>query len=78
MVITGWVLTLAGSAVWLYGYFAPGHQPLVDWHTHTPGWIADYIPNIESEIGLVLLLVGMIPIYWPRRTTSEPRSPNGE
>jgi hypothetical protein len=32
-----------------------------------PWWIADFFPNIESEIGLALVYVGMVPIYWPPR-----------
>jgi hypothetical protein len=66
-VIIGWIIELAGVALWLYGYFVNGNPSLIDWHTHTPWWIADYLPNIESEIGMVLVFAGMIPIYWPTR-----------
>jgi hypothetical protein len=34
---------------------------------HTPWWIADYLPNVEAELGMALDFVGMIPIYWPER-----------
>jgi protein-S-isoprenylcysteine O-methyltransferase Ste14 len=64
-VITGWIIELVGMALWLYGYFATGNPPLIDWHASTPWWIADYLPNIESEIGMVLVFAGMIPLYWP-------------
>jgi hypothetical protein len=66
-VIVGWVIELVGCAVWIYGYFVTGHPPLFDWHSHTPWWIADYLPNIESEIGMVLAFAAMVPIYWPPR-----------
>ena len=66
-VIIGWVITVAGMALWLYGYFAAGHPPLFDWQAHTPWWIADYLPNVESELGMVFTFVGMVPIYWPSR-----------
>lgn len=65
LVIIGWIISLAGMALWLYGYFAIGNPPLIDWHANTPWWIADFLPNIESEIGMVLAFGGMVPIYWP-------------
>ncbi len=64
--IVGWSMELVGTAVWIYGYFAAGHPSFMDWHAHTPWWIADYLPNIESEIGMVLVFAGMIPMYWPQ------------
>jgi hypothetical protein len=67
-VIVGWIVYAVGLGLWLYGYFvATGNAPLVDWHAHTPWWIADFLPNIESEIGMTLAIVSMVPIYWPRR-----------
>ncbi len=56
---------LSGTAIWLYGYFVTGHPALIDWRAHAPWWIAEFLPNIESEIGMVLMLAGMLPIYWP-------------
>ncbi len=66
LIVFGWVIELAGVALWLYGYFEPGHPPFVNWHDITPWWIADWLPNVESEIGMVLMFAGMLPIYWPR------------
>jgi hypothetical protein len=66
-IITGWIIELAGTALWLYGYFVTGHPSLIDWQAHTPWWIADCLPNVESEIGMVLVFVGMVPFYWPVR-----------
>ena len=63
--IIGWMVSLAGTALWLYGYFATGNRSLIDWHAHTPWWVADFLPNIESEIGMVLAFAAMLPIYWP-------------
>jgi len=65
--IIGWVIQSAGVAVWLYGYFSTGNPSIVDWHAITPSWIADWLPNIQSEIGMTLMFAGMIPIYWPRQ-----------
>jgi protein-S-isoprenylcysteine O-methyltransferase Ste14 len=62
-----WTFSFAGLAFWLYGYFATGNPSLIDWHAHSPWWIADFLPNIESEIGLALVCVGTVLTYWPRR-----------
>lgn len=64
-VIFGYVVSLIGSAVWIYGYFIVGSPPLVNWHDITPWWIADFLPNIQSEIGMALVVASMVPIYWP-------------
>lgn len=63
--IAGWTIVLAGTALWIYGYLAAGHASLIDWRAHSPSWVADFLPNIESEFGLVFTFVGLIPIYWP-------------
>jgi protein-S-isoprenylcysteine O-methyltransferase Ste14 len=70
-VIIGWIVELVGIALWLYGYFATGSPSLFDWQAHTPRWIADFLPNIESEIGMVLVFLAMFPMYWPSRRNSE-------
>jgi hypothetical protein len=66
-VVIGYVISLIGSALWLYGYLVIGSPPIVDWHAITPWWIADFLPNIQSEIGTAIVVVSMIPIYWPER-----------
>ena len=66
-VVVGWVISLAGTAVWIYAYFAAGNPSLIDWRATAPWWIADCLPNLESEIGMVLAFAGMVPIYWPAR-----------
>ncbi len=66
-VIIGWIIEIAGTALWLYGYFAPGNPSIVDWHAVAPRWVFDFLPNIESEIGMMLVVIGMFPLYWPAR-----------
>jgi hypothetical protein len=66
-VVIGWIVSLLGTALWVYGYFAAGNRSVVDWHANTPWWIADFLPSIEPEIGLALAIIGMVPIYWPTR-----------
>jgi len=63
--IIGWILMLSGTAIWFYGYAVTGHPPFIDWRAYTPWWISDFLPNRESEIGMVLIFVGMVPAYWP-------------
>ena len=67
IVVFGWMVELAGIALWVYGYFVTGHPPMFDWHAHTPGWVAEWLPNIESEIGMVLAFGAIVPMYWPQR-----------
>ena len=65
---SGWVALLIGTAVWIYGYFfKTGNSSLFDWHANTPWWIADFLPTIESEIGMALVFISIIPMYWPSR-----------
>jgi hypothetical protein len=62
--IVGYIVWVVGAAIWLYGYFSPGHPALIDWSAHAPWWIADFLPNIESEIGVVIMWLSFIPFYW--------------
>ena len=32
--VIGWVISSAGTALWVYGYFVTGHPPMIDWHSH--------------------------------------------
>ena len=41
------------------------YPSLIDWQAHTPWWIADYLPNLESETGMLLCIASMVPMYWP-------------
>jgi hypothetical protein len=68
--IIGWGVFFVGAALWIYGYLVTGHASLIDWQANTPWWVADYLPNIESEIGLVLLCLGTVLVYWPTRDSS--------
>ena len=67
-VIAGWIIEVAGTALWIYRYFATGNPSLINWQTITPWWIANFLPNIQAEIGGgACLSRTMIPLYWPRR-----------
>jgi hypothetical protein len=65
--IFGWAIYAVGFAIWLFGYLSAGHAPLFDWNATTPWWISSFVPNIEAEIGLALMLASMIPtLPWAR------------
>lgn len=66
--IIGWIISSLGSVFWIFGYFITGHPPLIAWQTYTPAWIAEFLPNIESEIGMVFCIGGMVAMYWPTRS----------
>jgi hypothetical protein len=68
--IIGWTIELVGTALWVYGYFATGSPTLINWRDFAPHWIDEFLPNIQSEIGMVLVFVAMIPIYWPHRESN--------
>ncbi len=63
-VISGWVVTALGMILWVYGYFATGTPSLIAWGDYLPGWAAEWLPNLEAEIGMALLIIGSIPAYW--------------
>lgn len=54
---------VTASAIWVYGYFVTGHPTLIDWKVITPNWISEFIPNLEAEIGLAVVVVAMVPAY---------------
>jgi hypothetical protein len=59
----GWVIYVAGFAIWLFGYLSAGHAPIFDWKAATPWWISSFVPNFEAELGMALMFASMIPIY---------------
>ena len=65
--IVGYLISIAGTVLWIYGYFTAGDPSLIDWRARTPEWIAKFLPNFQSEIGMVLIFVAMIPMCWPSK-----------
>ena len=65
--VLGWTTNLVGLALWLYGYLWGGNYTLINWDSTPARWIADFLPNIEAEIGMALMIVSMVLIYWPTR-----------
>ena len=64
--LVGWIISIVGTVVWVYGYFTAGTPALIDWAAIAPSWIAEFLPNLESEIGFAIMIVGAIPMYWPK------------
>lgn len=60
----GWMITILGMGLWLYGYFTEDGAMLVDWSRHVPAWAAAFVPNWQAELGFALSLIGMVPIYY--------------
>ena len=75
MIVTLWAAMIVGMALWGYGLFVTGTAPLIDWKSNAPWWIADYLPNMESEIGVVLACLGSLAPYWPRQRQGPPPPP---
>ena len=61
--VSGWALYGVGMAIWIVGYYVPGHQSLLQWPAFSPTWIAMFLRNLECELGLVLTTLGSILIY---------------
>ena len=59
----GWAIYAAGFVIWLFGYLSAGHASIFHWKA-TPWWISSFVPNLEAELGLALMLASVIPIYW--------------
>mgnify|MGYP006919340014 CR=1 FL=1 len=60
----GWVLSIIGGAMYMYGYFADGGAALVDWPLYLPEWAVQFIPNWQAEAGLVVSVIGAVPLYY--------------
>jgi len=61
--LSGWTACVVGSLLWIYGYFVTGTKPLFDWASYTPIWVAKFIPNLEAEMGLLVMCVGSWPLF---------------
>ena len=63
----GYGIYAIGFAIWLFGYLSVGHAPLFDWNAVTPWWISSFVPNLEAELGMVLMFGSAIPtLPWAR------------
>jgi hypothetical protein len=60
----GRAIYAAGFVIWLFGYVTAGHASVFDWDVATPSWISSFVPNLEAELGLVLMFASMVLIYW--------------
>lgn len=53
----------AGALFWVYGYFVTGHPSALNWTAFAPSWLSSFIPNLESEIGMVASFAGIFVAY---------------
>ncbi len=70
--VAGWAASIIGLAAWIYGYSVPGTPSLIQWSAFLPGWAASTLPNLESEGGMVLSLLGNGMVLWDQPRTSSP------
>ncbi len=61
--ISAWIACVVGSLLWLYGYMVTGTKSLVDWASISPSWVAGFLPNLEAEMGMLVMCVGMVPLF---------------
>ena len=59
--IAGWGINIAGFLLWLYGYFTTGNPSLIDWPSISPEWASAFLPNLETEIGVLLMCLACVP-----------------
>jgi hypothetical protein len=50
--------------MWLYGYLVTGTKSLVDWASISPTWIAYFMPNLEAEMGMLVMCLAILPLGW--------------
>ena len=62
--IVGWIGYVAGGLLWLYGYLVTGTKALVDWASISPTWVAEFMPNLEAELGMLVMCIFMVPVFW--------------
>jgi hypothetical protein len=58
ILLLGRFVSLLGTILWVYGYFKNEGTPLIDWRVYSPWWVADFLPNVEAEIGMALMCAG--------------------
>lgn len=73
----GWIVSIIGMGLWLYGYFAEGGASVIDWPQYIPAWAADFVPNWQAELGFAISLIGMIPLYYVEYLEFKAGSPSG-
>ena len=67
--VAGWAASIIGLVVWIYGYSVPGTPSPIQWSAFLPGWAASTLPNLASEGGMVLSLLGNGMVLWDQSRT---------
>ena len=62
--IVVWGGYIVGGLLWLYGYLVTGTKALVDWASLSPTWVAEFMPNLEAEMGMLVMCIAMVPLFW--------------
>lgn len=67
MLLSGWIIVALGVALWLYGLNTRGMRGFVDLPASLPQLVTDALPNLESEAGFLLVVLGVAAILLPAR-----------
>ena len=68
------IVSVLGGLLWVYGYFVVGHPSLLNWSAFSPMWVSSFLPNMESEIGMVVSITAMLVAYGAKRLEPDSRS----
>ena len=74
--IAGWGINILGFLLWLYGYFTTGNPSLIVWQSISPEWVSAFLPNLETEIGVLLMCTAAVPFLWvalARQSENDPQ-----
>ena len=59
MLLGGSAMVAVGLALWLYGVNSGANPRWVDWPSGAPSWLYEATPNFESELGMLVALLGV-------------------
>ena len=68
MLLGGSSMVAVGFALWLYGVNSGTIPRWIDWPSGAPSWLYEAAPNFESEIGLLIALLGVAALLLPLRS----------
>ena len=68
MLLGGSAMVAVGFALWLYGVNSGTIPRWVDWPSGTPSWLYEAAPNFESEVGMLIALLGAVALLVPSRS----------
>ena len=68
MLLGGSAMVAVGFALWLYGVNSGAIPRWIDWPSGTPSLLSEAVPNFESEVGMLIALLGAVALLLPSRS----------